>query len=178
MNKQDIGERLKEARERLKLTQGKVCDELGIPNVQTLSAYERGTTAPPVEALIKLSKLYKVSTDWLLFGEEYSTREGKSPKEYLLQLVEAADFFKMGFNSYEDCFQHVHVQIDLCTAPYCGIEQFSEKWMKIRNLFDTDTIDRGDYNVLIEKTISNLELTLTQNQYKTQECGGSEIPPF
>ena len=37
-----IGERLKEARTRGKFTQKQVCDELEIPNIQTLSSYEHG----------------------------------------------------------------------------------------------------------------------------------------
>lgn len=66
-----VGERLKFARERVKLKQKEVCEYVEIPKIQTLSAYERGVNSPPIETLKKLSRLYHVSIDWIVCGEEF-----------------------------------------------------------------------------------------------------------
>ncbi len=60
-----LAERLKKARERLNLTQSTVASELGV-EIGTLSGYERGYRKPSPEAIAKLSKIYQVSTDYLL----------------------------------------------------------------------------------------------------------------
>lgn len=57
--------RLRDMREDNDLKQSEVAEKLGI--AQTVySRYERGYQSIPVEHLIKLAKLYNVSTDFLL----------------------------------------------------------------------------------------------------------------
>ncbi len=57
--------RLRDLREDNDYKQSKIAEYLGI--AQTVySRYERGYQTIPVEHLIKLSKLYQVSTDYLL----------------------------------------------------------------------------------------------------------------
>jgi transcriptional regulator with XRE-family HTH domain len=57
--------RLKEIREDKNLTQKEVANILKITQ-QQYSLYEKGTRNLPVDLLVKLSKLYKVSTDYIL----------------------------------------------------------------------------------------------------------------
>ena len=57
--------RLKDLREDNDLTQSKVAAILGI-NQTVYSRYERGYQNIPLEHLIKLAKLYNVSTDYIL----------------------------------------------------------------------------------------------------------------
>jgi transcriptional regulator with XRE-family HTH domain len=59
-----LGARLKEAREKKRLTQMEVAKKLGISN-GTLSGYERNYRDPDTNILAKLSALYEVSVDWL-----------------------------------------------------------------------------------------------------------------
>lgn len=57
--------RLRDMREDNDFKQSEVAEKLGI--AQTVySRYERGYQSIPVEHLIKLAKLYNVSTDYLL----------------------------------------------------------------------------------------------------------------
>lgn len=37
----------------------------------TLSSYERGINEPPIDTLLNLSKIYKVSIDYLISGQEF-----------------------------------------------------------------------------------------------------------
>jgi transcriptional regulator with XRE-family HTH domain len=67
-----IASRLKVARERAGLTQGQVASKLGLhrPSVSEVEAGRRSVSA---EELATLSKLYKVSVDWLTSTEKPDT---------------------------------------------------------------------------------------------------------
>lgn len=82
---------MKYARERTKLKQKEVCDSIGIPKVQTLSAYERGVNSPPIETLKKLSQLYHVSIDWIVCGEEFREITGLGKADLIENLFNAAN---------------------------------------------------------------------------------------
>ena len=60
-----FSERIKKCRELLRLSQLEVSKITGISN-KSLSRYENGDTEPDLETLKRLSKLYKVSVDYLL----------------------------------------------------------------------------------------------------------------
>lgn len=57
--------RIKELREKAKLTQAELADSLGVKRV-TVSQWERGENKPRIDTLIKMSKLFQVTTDDLL----------------------------------------------------------------------------------------------------------------
>jgi transcriptional regulator with XRE-family HTH domain len=58
-------ERLKELRERKKLTQKQVSEKIEVDRT-TYSKYESGASEPSFEILKKLARFYEVSTDFLL----------------------------------------------------------------------------------------------------------------
>ena len=57
--------RLKEVRTKQGISQKELSEILKV-NRATVSAYETGTNLPPVEILVEISKIFKVSTDYLL----------------------------------------------------------------------------------------------------------------
>lgn len=61
----DFGKRLKALRIESGLTQQQVADRIWV-NKASISSYELSTRLPSYEVLIKLSKLFNVSTDYLL----------------------------------------------------------------------------------------------------------------
>lgn len=63
-----LGERLRQAREYTELTQVQVKQRTGINN-KNLSNYENGVSDPDPVTLKVLADLYKVTTDWLISGE-------------------------------------------------------------------------------------------------------------
>ena len=87
----DIGARLRQARISSNMTQKKACQELGIPKVQTLSAYERGVNDLSACVLKKMAELYNVSVDWVLFGGDGRPEARKSATEHFVELLEASD---------------------------------------------------------------------------------------
>lgn len=58
---------LKELRKRKKLSQLKVAMDLSISR-EALSYYENGKRSPDIDMLVKLSKYFNVSIDYLIFG--------------------------------------------------------------------------------------------------------------
>lgn len=73
-----LGARLKEAREKKRLTQIEVSKKLGISN-GTLSGYERDYRDPDTATLKKLANLYEVSIDWLSGNTAFNAKESSEP---------------------------------------------------------------------------------------------------
>ena len=65
-----MGEKLKSLRLEKKLTQKQIADRIGLA-ISAVSSYESGTRYPSFEVLIKLSRIFHVSTDYLLGITEY-----------------------------------------------------------------------------------------------------------
>lgn len=61
----NFGNRLKTLRIKKKLTQQQLADLLGLTK-SVISAYENGLRYPAYDVLIKISRIFKVSTDFLL----------------------------------------------------------------------------------------------------------------
>lgn len=146
-----IGKRLKEARAKAGLTQEQACKQAGIPKTQTLSTYERGTSTPRLDALMDLVKLYGVTADWVLFGNERVSEEErrKSPAEYLAQLVESVDHLGLLLNAYDDKGDEV-VSIEMNCSKYREMPDFASSWKSFRSLLDENKIDSEDYKMLIQ----------------------------
>lgn len=60
-----IGEQIKETREKNNLTQSALAKRLGISR-SAVNAWEMGISIPSAQYLIELSKLFNVTTDYLL----------------------------------------------------------------------------------------------------------------
>ena len=160
MGSTDLGNRLRQAREQAGMTQVSVCESLNIPKTQTLSAYERGVNSPPLETLKELSRLYGVSTDILLFGENNVPKKEKSKEYYVRQLVDAVDNLGLTFECSRDSYtREPYFKIQLTDSKYVELDKFAEKWIRLRNLLDTKTIEQDEYDGLISQRLNSLELT-------------------
>ena len=60
---------LKKIRKKLGLSQLKVALDLSISR-EALSYYENGKRSPDIDMLVKLSRYFKVSVDYLIFGND------------------------------------------------------------------------------------------------------------
>lgn len=176
MGNAELGIRLKQARGQSGMKQADVCEAVGIPKIQTLSAYERGINSPPIETLKNLSRLYGVSTDWLLFGECYAPLKEKTPRDYVEQLVDAVDHLKIDLESrFESYTNDSIVVLNLFSSPYEGMNSFIVKWERLRKLLDEEIIEQDDYNGLMKQKLNDLALHERTNNlsyidsYDTQE---------
>ena len=60
-----MGDKLKSLRVEKKLTQKQVADRIGLA-ISAVSSYESGTRYPSYDVLVKLARIFHVSTDYLL----------------------------------------------------------------------------------------------------------------
>lgn len=158
MYEKEIAYRLQEARKKAGLTQQEVLEPLGIASVQSLSSYETGKTAPPLDKLKDMATLYKVSSDWLLFGNN-KPAETKTRNDHILQLAEAIDTLKLRIvvsdytTSYGSDGKKYLVQLadthDLLAE--CIPLLFASRWEKFRSLLDGKDIDQWAYDSLMAK---------------------------
>lgn len=65
-----ISERIKELRIENKITQGELAVKCLVQQ-SCVSKWERGSTLPDAEMIVKLTKIFKVSADYLLGIDEY-----------------------------------------------------------------------------------------------------------
>ena len=61
----NMGEKLKSLRIEKNLTQKQVADRIGLA-ISAVSSYESGTRYPSYDVLVKLARIFPVSTDYLL----------------------------------------------------------------------------------------------------------------
>jgi transcriptional regulator with XRE-family HTH domain len=71
----EIGARIKEAREKNKLSQAALGSVLGV-KAPAVSKYEKGDNDPGILGLIKIAEMCGVPLNWLIFG-----REDERPRE-------------------------------------------------------------------------------------------------
>ncbi len=68
----NFGDKLKALRIERKLTQKQLADQVGV-TISTISSYESGSRYPSYDILISLSRIFHVSTDYLLGLEKAKT---------------------------------------------------------------------------------------------------------
>ena len=89
MDFQIFAKRLKQAREKAKLTQTQFSEKTGIAQ-GTISAYEQGKAKnPTIDSLIRMANILDVSLDWLVgASDEVKTKAEISGCEFLRSLLE------------------------------------------------------------------------------------------
>lgn len=78
-----ISKNLKEARLAAKLSQEQVAEQLFVTR-QTVSGWETGRTQPDLETLGKLTALYGVGLDRIIYGVDYDDRTARRRKKLIL----------------------------------------------------------------------------------------------
>lgn len=68
-----IGERIRERRKELRMTQKQLADKLGV-KYQTVQAWELNSRNPKLETVEKLASALGVSSGWLVYGDEDSSQ--------------------------------------------------------------------------------------------------------
>ncbi len=67
-----MNNKLKELRKNSALTQKQIADVIGIDR-STYSYYENGKASPSLEVLVKIAKVFNVTLDYIIYGEESKT---------------------------------------------------------------------------------------------------------
>lgn len=72
------GQRIKERRQKLNMTQDELAEKIGYTSNRNISNYEKGTRSPDFETLCKIADALSCTTDYLLGREENDTHEAAS----------------------------------------------------------------------------------------------------
>ena len=126
-----ICERIKETRERTGLTQAALAKKLGISR-SAVNSWEIGVSAPSVQYLIELSKLFKVSADYLLelnTGETLDISYLDEEEKRMIYLL--LDYFK----KYGSTMRNINKQVE---DNYEAIKELAIK--EISDDFTKDTV--------------------------------------
>ena len=97
-----LGERLQELRKSRQFSQEQLAEQLGVSR-QAISKWESGQATPDVNNIIKLSGIYKVTTDYLLMGKETGEPSPRVIEKEKLVYVEKPGFQKL--NDLPDPFK-------------------------------------------------------------------------
>lgn len=84
----DFGVRLRALRQARRITQKELAERLGLTK-SVVSAYETGMRYPSYDILVKISKLFHVSTDYLLGNEPHPSLSVDGLSEQDCELVRA-----------------------------------------------------------------------------------------
>ena len=91
----DFGLRLRELREKKRLSQQQLADWLGLTRF-SISNYENNTQTPPADTLVRLADIYGVSVDYLLGVKNDRKRvlviEGLTPSQEKALEILAEEF--------------------------------------------------------------------------------------
>lgn len=91
IGQQEIGQRIRQAREAADLTQQQLADRIGIQTAQSISRYERGETEVSTKRLRKIAEATGKELDYfvqLLPGEVGATEPGEAEVSLRLAAVE------------------------------------------------------------------------------------------
>ena len=84
----EIGNRIRENREEMKLSQEKFAEILGI-STESLSLYENAKSTPKLECIVNMAYIFNVTIEYLLLGtiEENQDEEDPEDRRYCSQYM-------------------------------------------------------------------------------------------
>lgn len=134
---QKVGTRLIALRKKINKTQQEISDNIEGITPQLLSAYENNKQKPGIENLIKFSKYFNVSLDFLCYGKE-SSQENIKIKNYgdLLRIlieIEKTGIITFHANLQKDFYDEHNICADF-QDPY--IHKFYEDLYRLNNAKD------------------------------------------
>lgn len=80
--------RIRSLRKKLKMTQKQMAEQLFIDQ-STLATYENGTREIPIDILVKLSKMYGISVDYLLCVSDFAVLDDALVRTQTKELIDS-----------------------------------------------------------------------------------------
>ena len=154
MNNQIISQKIKELREFKNMIQKEFGDLINVAQT-TLSSYENGSKSPNIETLYNIAETCNVSIDWLCGRTKFKNIEKLDSYSdvfrTIVNLCKAVEFvIKIDSSIYYDDFNADQQYL----IPENGIvNDFINRWRKIKDIYDDKTIDEDTYNSVMESII-------------------------
>ena len=173
MEKNEIGNRLKEFRENLGLTQKEIVEGLGI-KAGSWSGYEKGLSAPSIPVLVELSNKYGLDLNWLLGVKSTSKKKIEDMTQFIdmffcfpdfkfisiqnpeyleatENFVEQTGEFYDPDNNFGNEIESLNKNVPAIWFEDPNIEEFLEKYQKTKAALDEHTIDNELFELWKEK---------------------------
>lgn len=80
--------RIRSLRKKLKMTQKQMAEQLFIDQ-SALATYENGTREIPIDILVKLSKIYGISVDYLLCKSDFAVLDDELVRTQTKELIDS-----------------------------------------------------------------------------------------
>ena len=126
-----LGERIAKIRKSRGITQTEFAEKFGITH-QSVQKWESGASMPDIANIVKISKSFNVSVDYLLFGNDARTTEEYSGNKKLSPSYES-------LSQYEDYSNDISVEYEQAISE--GLEV-----SKYKKLFDAVAeMEKGKY---------------------------------
>lgn len=150
-----FSERLKFLRTKENLTQKQLAEKLEISS-GSIIAYEKAMKVPSIDVCVKIATFFNVSMDWLCgLTDDVKNYEIRTYADAFRMIVSLHDWIEVSCDFPEPenfgrikgwaiSFEDETMNDELRT------------WKKIKDLYDTGTIDREMYDLWIEKQLSYL----------------------
>lgn len=170
MDLEKIGKFVAKKRQEKGFTQEELAEELGISN-RAISKWERGVCLPDANNMAKLCKLFKISYNELLSGEELEKADYERKAEEIL-----AEFSQIETAQNKKFFLYENVIGYMATVPFlilCFIVGYVEMptWTKVVLL--------GLGLVLLLVGISFcIKIETEAGKYECRNCGNRYVPKY
>lgn len=147
-----FSERLKSLRTKNKLTQKQLAEKLEI-SAGSIVAYEKATKVPSIDICVKIALFFNVSMDWLCGltddAKNYQIRNYGDAFRMIVSLhewigvrcIDSGSVIENWAIEFKD-----HVLIETIAA-----------WQKVKELYDSRTIDKEIYGLWIDKQLGILD---------------------
>lgn len=165
-NSEILAERLKQTRERQKLTQRELAKKADI-TAATISAYEKGAKNPTLQNVIQLSEALNVSIDWLC-GNENSNAKPKSYSDVILNIVNALNCVYYSIDNADEVFEDNGFYETISFADIRIHDEVLQKFLldlqKMVRLLNDKTIDRDILNSWIDGQLKKYDKPINTGQ--------------
>ena len=170
MDLEKIGKFITKKRQENNFTQESLAEKLGISN-RSISKWERGICLPDANNMAKLCKLFDISYNELLSGEEISQQDYKKHSEKLLE-----EFSKIETLTNKKFFLYENVIGYMSTIPFlilCFIASYVEMptWTRVV------LIVLGLALVIVGVSFY-LKIETEAGKYECKHCGHHYVPKY
>lgn len=161
-----FSKRLRELRESLNMTQKEFAEHIGFTQA-TLSAYENSLKIPSLDIVMKISKKCETSIDWLcgLNNKKEQNNSYTKISSILSDIVGISNVSTISFLEIEKEDILVNkIKLYPIVFHNTEINKFIKDWIKVKDLYTSNTIDKDLYQIWIEKEVQKYNEKIEENQ--------------
>lgn len=158
-SKAEFAKRLKEAREKAKISQHVLAEEVGI-SVPSISAYENGTKAPNLETAFNIAAALNVSLDWICGNAGMSKKMTASE---FLEAISLANIYLKPEGIYISDTKILDSDSEITGGPMPAVHvtfygdaitAFFDSFKAVKNLYEKKDITDDMYKTFVSSLIA------------------------